>query len=552
MLLLGLDRTAKYHGTRLIFRDLSWQIGEGERVGLVGPNGAGKSTLLRLMAGLHSPDGGQVVPRRGLKVAMLPQDVPLEEGSTPLSAAMSGSSDLGGLVRAIEEAEAAFSDPHVYGDVERMGEVAERHARLLEEYEEAGGPKLRSEAVGLLKSLGFSDEQLEEPLSNMSGGQKKLAHLAGCLLARPDLLLLDEPDNHLDLAGKARLEEIIRRFTGSVVVISHDRYLLDETVTKIAELEDGRLKIYHGSYSTYAVQKELALAKQQSDYVAQQKEIERLEEAVARFKDWASRVIDERHIKQARNKQRQIDRMEKVERPVLERRRMSLQLHPHKRGGLKAVELRGASKTFSNNGAERRHGSTEVLSPLHALVRNGERVGVVGQNGVGKSVLFRLITGETEPTAGEVWVGPSIQLGLYTQEHQSLEMSSTAVEIVRRAKPMYEEQAYGFLGRFLFSYELARQPVSTLSGGEKARLQLACLMLSGANCLLLDEPTNNLDIASAEVLESALADFAGTVIVISHDRYFLDRVVDRIWELKDGRLHEFEGGWSDYADRSKR
>jgi ATP-binding cassette, subfamily F, member 3 len=546
MLLLSLDRTAKYHGTRLIFKDLSWQIGEGERIGLVGPNGAGKSTLLRLMSGAHSPDEGQVVGRRGLKVAMLPQEVPAEDRSTPLLAAMSGTGDLGALVKAIDEVEASFGDPEIYADLERLGELTETHTRLLGKYEEAGGPRLRSEATGLLNQLGFSDEQLEAPLSSMSGGQKKLAHLAGCLLAQPDLLLLDEPDNHLDLAGKARLEEIIRKFKGSVVIISHDRYLLDETVTKIAELEDGKLRLYQGSYSTYAVQKELALVKQQSDYVAQQKEIQRLEEAVVRFKEWASRVIDERHIKQARNKQRQIDRMDKVERPVLERRKMSLQFRPHQRGGTKAVELRDVSKRFSNKGA----GPTEVLKPLHALVRNGERVGVVGQNGAGKSVLFRLIGGELEPTAGEVWVGPSIKIARYTQEHQSLDPNGTPVEIVRRAKPMYEEQAYGFLGRFLFSYEHARRPVSTLSGGEKARLQLACLMLSGANCLLLDEPTNNLDIASAEVLEGALADFAGTVIVISHDRYFLDRVVDRIWELKAGCLSEFEGGWSDYAERS--
>jgi ATP-binding cassette subfamily F protein 3 len=339
---------------------------------------------------------------------------------------------------------------------------------------------------------------------------------------------------------------VIRDFRGSVVIISHDRYLLDETVTEIAELEDGRLKLYQGNYSAFAVQKELALVKQQSDYVAQQKEIARLEEAVARFKDWASRVIDERHIKQALNKQRQIDRMDKVEKPVLVRRKMDLQLHPHQRGGQKVVELRNVGKVFSDNG----HGLLEVLRGLNGLVRHGERVGIVGPNGAGKSVLFRLIAGELPPSTGEVWVGPSIQMAFYTQEHQSLDLDATPVAAVRDVKAMYEGQAYGFLGKFLFSYEQAQQPIRTLSGGEKARLQLACLMLRGANCLLLDEPTNNLDIASAEVLERALADYPGTVVVISHDRYFLDHVVDRIWEIQDGRLREFEGGWSDYAERT--
>lgn len=546
MILLNLNNVAKYYGTHLIFDNLSWQIEEGERIGLVGPNGAGKSSLLRLLAGTDEPDAGQVAAKRGLRVALLPQEVPAPEGSTPLSVAMSSRSDLGALVAAIERAEAAFGDPEVYSDMDRLGALSEEHSRLLERYEEAGGSRLRSAAVGFLTSMGFTAEELEQPLATMSGGQKKLAHLAGCLLDEPDLLLLDEPDNHLDLAGKARLEAAIRDFPGSVVIISHDRYLLDETVTRIAELEDRRLKIYIGNYSSYAMQKELVLLKQQSDYVAQQKEIQRLEEAVARFKLWASMVLDERHIKQARNKQRQIDRMEKVEKPVLERRKIGLQFRPHQRGGQKVVELRAVSKSFSNNG----HGEVEILHRMNGLIRHGERVGIVGQNGAGKSVLFRMIAGQLDPSAGEVWVGPSIDLGLYTQEHQSLESSSTPVEIVRKVKPMYEEQAYGFLGRFLFNYDKSRRPVSTLSGGEKARLQLACLMLSGANCLLLDEPTNNLDIASAEVLEGALADYRGTVIIISHDRYFLDRVVDRIWEIKDGRLREFEGSWSEYMERA--
>ena len=546
MILVNMDSVAKYYGTYLIFDNLSWQIDEHEKIGLVGPNGAGKSTLLRLLVGADVADSGQVATRRGLKVALLPQEVPAPPGSTPLSVALGGSADVHALITAIERVEAAFADPDVYGDMDKLNAVSEEHARLLDEYESVGAGRLRSQATGLLNLMGFSAEELEEPLSTMSGGQKKLAYLAGCLLSEPDLLLLDEPDNHLDLEGKARLEAIVRDFGGSVVIISHDRYLLDETVNEIAEMDGGRLRTYVGNYSSYAVQKELALVKQQSDYVAQQKEIQRLEEAVARFKDWASRVIDERHIKQARNKQRQIDRMEKVERPVMERRKIRLQLHPHQRGGQKVVELRNVSKSFSDNG----HGPVEVLRRLNGLVRHGERVGLVGQNGSGKSVLFRLMSGQAAPTSGEVWVGPSIQLGLYTQEHQSLDLHSTPVDTVRRVKPMYEEQAYGFLGRFLFSYEKARRPIRTLSGGEKARLQLACLMLTGANCLLLDEPTNNLDIESAEVLERALADYKGTVIVISHDRYFLDRVVDRIWELKDGKLREFEGAWSEYREQA--
>ncbi len=545
MLILSVEKVARYYSTLPLFENLSWQIGEGERIGLVGPNGAGKSSLLRLVAGIEPPDEGQVIARRGLCIAHLSQEVPAPDGSSPLSIALAARPDLTRISAAIERVEAAFADPAVYDDIMRLAETSEEHTRLLEEYETAGGPRLLNQATGLLRELGFSDDELDAPLATMSGGQKKLAHIARCILAEPDLLLLDEPDNHLDLDGKARLEAVIRNFSGAVVVISHDRYLLDETVTQIAELEDGRLKRYEGNYSSFAVQKELAQAQQMANYQDQQKEIQRLEAVVARFKDWASRTIDkERLTRQMRVTQHRIDRIERIDKPVLERRRMGLALHPAARGGQKVVELRAVSKSFVANG----RGEVSVLRGLNGLVRHGERVGIVGANGAGKSVLFRLIAGELEPSSGEVWIGPSIAPGFYTQEHQSLDMDKTLVQTIRDLKPMYEQQAYAFLGRFLFGYEQAGRTVSTLSGGEKARLQLACLMLGGANCLLLDEPTNNLDIQSAEVLERALADYPGTVIVISHDRYFLDRVVDRIWELRDGNLRQFEGGWSEYAE----
>ena len=405
--------------------------------------------------------------------------------------------------------------------------------------------RLRNRAEGLLRSLGFGEESWHKPNHELSGGQRKLVGIARALLAEPDVLLLDEPDNHLDLNRKAMLERVIREFEGAVVVVSHDRYLLDETVSIVVELEPDRengvrLQRWDGNYTAYVAQKELALVRQQQDYASQQKEIARLEAAVARFKLWASIVIDERHIKQARNKQRQIDRMDKVERPVLERRRMSLRFRQGNRAGAKAIEFRDIERSF---------GDTPVLLGANTTIMSGERVGIVGANGAGKSVLLKLALGELAPDGGEVWMGPSVRTGYYSQEHETLNFRQTPIEALREVKPMYEGEAVAQLQRFLIPYDATTQTIGTLSGGEKSRVQLARLMQLDANCLMLDEPTNNLDIPAAEVLEAALDAFPGTVVVVSHDRYLLNRLVDRILEVRDGELRVYEGGYSYYQEQ---
>jgi ATP-binding cassette subfamily F protein 3 len=548
MIIADINNIARVHGGRTIFRAISWTIQDGEKIGLVGPNGIGKSTLLRTLAGLEQPDGGIITLRRGARVAYLPQEYSGESGRAVLAELLAAREDLAALEQRIAAVEVRMGDPAVAANMQALERVLAEHERLLEEYAALGGTMLHNRAEGLLRQLGLEEPQWEQPMDLLSGGQRKLVGLARCLLADPDILLLDEPDNHLDLTRKTMLEQVIREFEGTVVIISHDRYLLDETVSIIVELEPAsdvmaRLKRWEGNYSSYVAQKELALLKQQQDYVAQQKEIARLEAAVARFKLWASIVINERHIKQARNKQRQIDRMDKVERPVLERRKMALQFRPQARGGAKAIELRQLDKVFDDK---------IIMIDAAATIMNGERVGIVGPNGAGKSVLLRMILGMLEPDGGEVWVGPSIQPGYYAQQHETLDMSQTPIEALRDVRPMYEGEAVAKLGRFLIPYAAASQPIAKLSGGEKSRVQLARLMLTGANCLLLDEPTNNLDIASAEVLEQALDEFAGTVVVVSHDRYFLDRVVDRILEVRDGELRVYEGGYSYYAEEAQR
>jgi len=394
-------------------------------------------------------------------------------------------------------------------------------------------------------------------VGTLSGGQKKLVGLARILMSRPPVLLLDEPDNHLDLAGKQYLEKLINEYPGAVVIVSHDRYLLDAVVTHITELEDGKLTTFRGDYSSYIQDKQERLARQEELYKIQQRGIARLEAAIKRYAMWARQYDNEKFAKRAKANQARLDRMEKIDRPVIERRQMGLEFNGW-RGSNKVLEIVGLRKAFPVNGIQ----PQEVLKDINLLLRHGERVGLIGPNGAGKSVLLRMILNcekdfnkektelEEYHHQGEIVVGPSVKMGYYAQEHETLDFNQTLIDTVRLAHPMSESSAVAFLIRFLFPYRQATQKVSELSGGERSRLQLALLVLSGANFLLLDEPTNNLDIASAEVLEESLADFEGTVLVISHDRYFLDRVVNRIILLDQGKLIEYYGGYSDFAIQS--
>ena len=538
MTLIQLRSVARFYGGRAVLRDLEMKVNAGARLGLIGGNGAGKSTLLRILADLEEVDGGEVTRRRNTSVAYLPQHVEGDE-RTPLEVVLAARPELAQTMEEIEACEARLGAPEVAGDMRKMQRLLERHGQLLQRFTELGGQGFEGEARGYLRSLGL--DGADRPTSELSGGQRKLAALASCLVRRPDVLLLDEPESHLDAARRERLEALIRTFEGAVVIVSHDRYLLDETVTEIAELEGGRIRSWPGNYSAYVLARELALKRQQQLYTTQRKEIARLEEAIARFQQWAHNTENERHARQARVKQRQIERMEKVDRPVLERRKIGLGFRENVRGGKKVLELREASVAF---------GEDPVLIGADLTVSRGEWVGVIGANGAGKSVLAKLLAGVITPTEGERWVGPSISIGYLAQDPEP-PLEATPLGLVRDAKPLYEGEAVNLLGRFLFRYEQVREPVRSLSGGERTRLQLLLLMLAEPNCLVLDEPTNHLDIGSLEVLERELERFPGTVVIVSHDRYFLDRISDKTVEVRDGELFRYEGGYSAWREARK-
>jgi len=541
---IHLDRLSINYGVNPIFTDLSWTLKGSGCFALVGGNGAGKSTLLKLIAKDIIPDSGHLHISKGARIGYLPQDVAFPPDKTVYDLASQLPPHLAELDAQLARIEQQLSDPDVYGDTDRLTKTLNRQETLLEAFDEAGGAQHEGRVRELLNLLGFEEHHDSLPAEVLSGGQKKLLGLIQLALNSPHFLLLDEPDNHLDMGAKHQLERFIHQYEGLIVIVSHDRYLLDEVANQVIELNNGRLTTYHGNYTHYSTERELAQLRQQQAYVAQQKEIARIEAAIKRFELWASLVVDERHIKQANSRRKMLERMEangEIIEEVQALKTINLNLQG-KRGSRKALEVCDLAMAFDDD---------FLFLDLNFVVRHGERVGLVGENGAGKSVLFQLILGNLAPVDGEVRIGNSTEIGYYAQQHETLSawLARTPMELFRDAAPKREETIVAFLLQFLFTYDQLSQPIHTLSGGERSRLQLALLMLQNPNLLLLDEPTNNLDIPSVEVLEKTLETFEGAVFVISHDRYFLDAVVDVIFELKDGAIYRYEGNYTDYIER---
>jgi ATP-binding cassette subfamily F protein 3 len=542
MISLSVNHVRLVLGARTLFTDLNFEVQHDQRIGLIGPNGAGKSSLFKLITGEFIPEaGGSVVRARGVTVGYLPQEPEFDMSRSARQLALEGNPRVGEVKDGIEKVEASLSTPEVYNNEKRLAAALEKQQALLEEYQSLGGDQYPQRVQSLLIGLGLPEPDLDKPLANLSGGQKKLVGLARLMLAQPSVLLLDEPDNHLDLNAKTFLEKLIREYPGAVVIISHDRYMLDAVVTHIAELEDGLLTTFSGDYSAFILDKEERLARQNELYHVQQRQISRIEAAIKRYAIWAKTYDSEKFAKRAKAIQNRLDKMDRIERPLLERRRMELRLNGW-RGSHKVLEFRKVSKAFA---------SRVILKDAGLVLHHGERVGVIGANGQGKSVLLKLALAQMLPDSGDIVMGPSIVSGYYAQEHETLDPNQTLLQCVQLTGNMGESAAVAFLKKFLFSYQQTEQKVGSLSGGERSRMQLALLVLSKANFLLLDEPTNNLDIASAEVLEDTLAGFEGTALIISHDRYFLDQVVDRILTIEDGAVISHAGGYSEYlAERA--
>ena len=521
-----------------VLEDVTLAVYSQETVGVVGRNGSGKSTLLKCLTGIHGADAGSVVRDRPVRFGYLPQEAELLRSATVLEAMRGALPELDRVEAELQEVEASMGLEEVYGDPARLEAAIARQDTLVARYAELGGPSFQRTVEATLRQVGLAEDSFGLRVADLSGGQKKLLALARILVGRPDFLVLDEPDNHLDLRGKQLLERIIGAFGGGVAIVSHDRYLLDLIVDSIIELERRKVFAWPGNYSEYVIQKEVAVASQARHYQAQQKEIKRLEESAKRLLTWGAVFDNPKFITRGKSILKRIDRIDRIDAPVTDSETMDLTLQ-YRRGSEKVLELTNVSFTFSDTGVQ-------LFDRADLLVWKGERVAIVGPNGAGKSLLLNLIRGQLQPTGGTIKLGPSLKLGFYDQEHRNLDYRLNLVDTVRRDHSMTEATAVSFLRKFQFGYRQCLDPVGALSGGERSRLQMALMMLQQPNFLVLDEPTNNLDIQSAEILEEVLLGFAGAILMVSHDRYFLDRLADRVVVLQNGTLREFRGTFGDY------
>ena len=537
MIILSAQHIAKSFGVNAVLRDVSLTVQQGDRIGLVGVNGCGKSTLMRILAGLDAQDGGEISLVRGLRVGYLAQQNMVTSGETVWNELQKVYEQVFAMEKKLRELEDEMA--HAHTDAQRFAQLSADYDRLTQRFEEAGGYSWKSMVSGVLNGLGFKPAQYDQCVDSLSGGEQTRLCLARLLLQKPDLLLLDEPTNHLDMETLQWLENYLAAYKGSVLVISHDRYFLDHVCTGIVEILMGSSEQYNGNYTRYIAQRQERFESRMRAYEIQQKEIERQQAIIARYRMFNR----EKSIRAAESREKALDRMEKLEKPVDERA-IRFSFEARRRTGEDVLQLTEMSKSF---------GEKHLFHDLTLRVRAGDRVALIGPNGVGKSTLIKIIVGEEQPDTGFIRYGSNVDIGYYDQHQSTLHTDKTVLdEIWDRFPQMEQSNVRGALGMFLFTGDDVFKPIHTLSGGEKGRVALTALMLRKDNLLLLDEPTNHLDMDSREVLEDALADFGGTIITVSHDRYFINRIANRIIEMQPDGVTEYIGNYDDYIERKNR
>lgn len=532
-MILSLSNVSKSYGTDVILEKISFNIEEKEKAAIVGVNGAGKTTLFKIITGELSSDSGDIYFKKDSSFGYLKQNaIPNSEG-TIYNEMLAVFSTLIKTEEDLRQMEQEMS--HMSGS--ELEEHMKKYSDLQYQFELMDGYSYKSRIKGVLKGLGFSEDDFDRPVKSLSGGQKTRVYLGSLLLSKPDLLLLDEPTNHLDIESIAWLEDFLKSYTGAVLIISHDRYFLDKIVTKTIEIENKKSHIYEGNYSFYAKNKEINRQIEQHHFVQQQKEIKHQEDVIAKLRSFNR----EKSIKRAESRQKQLEKMEVVNKPENLPDKMRLKLTPKITSGNDVLHAEGLSKSFDG---------TTLFSNLDIDIKRGEKTAIVGPNGIGKSTLLKILLGKAEKTTGEIKWGTNVHVGYYDQEQHNFNESNTIFQEISDTYPeMTNGEIRNVLAAFVFEGDDVFKLISSLSGGEKGRVSLAKIMLSKANFLILDEPTNHLDIFSKEILENAINNYEGTVLYVSHDRYFINKTATKIIELSKEGVTEYLGNYDYYIEK---
>ncbi|MFN2746830.1 ribosomal protection-like ABC-F family protein [Bacillus sp. z60-18] len=541
MIVCSIQHVTQTSGGHAIFNGISCEIKQGERIGLIGRNGSGKTTLLKLMSGRLQPDDGLVTWKKGITTGLLEQHPSMDAHKTVRELLYAAFAPLWKIQQKLSRMERELADEK---DMKRLERLLERYGTLQDEFQQKGGYEISAQVERVAAGLNIS-RLYETEWRSLSGGERTKVGLARLLLRAPDLLLLDEPTNHLDLTAIEWLTSFLKQYKGTAVIVSHDRYVLDEAVTSILDIDEGGFHVYQGGYSNYAVEREERLLNEFRHYQDQQKKIKKMKETIKRLKDWANRSNppnDGLH-RRAKSMEKALERIEVVKKPVLERKKIDLSFNMNDRSGKDVVKLDGVSKRF---------GDRLLLRDVNMHVRFQDRVAIVGENGSGKTTLLKLISGMAAPDSGEVQLGSRLSAAHLSQHVAEMNEELTVLDEFREKVRLAEGEARMMLAKFLFYGNAVFQKVKELSGGERMRLRLAQLVHQHHNVLILDEPTNHLDIESKEVLEEALSQFQGTIIAVSHDRYFLDRIFNVTYWLEDGRLTRYEGHYTFAREKKKR
>ena len=532
-MILSLSGVSKSFGTDVIFEKITFNMEEKEKAAIVGVNGAGKTTLFKIITGESTYDSGDVYIKKDISLGYLKQNAMPNSDDTIYNEMLSVFKNLIETENELRQMEHEMSS--LKGT--ELEEHMKKYSDLQYQFELMDGYSYKSRIKGVLKGLGFSEEDFERPVNSLSGGQKTRVYLGSLLLSNPDLLLLDEPTNHLDIDSVTWLEEFLKSYTGAVLIISHDRYFLNKIVTKTIEIENKKSHVYEGNYSFYAKNKEINRQIEQHHYIQQQREIKRQEEVIAKLKSFNR----EKSIKRAESRQKQLDKIVPVDKPENLPEKMRLKLTPKITSGNDVLHAEGLSKSFDN---------TTLFENLDIDIKRGDKTAIVGPNGIGKSTLLKILLGKAQKSSGEIKFGTNVNVGYYDQEQHNFDESKTIFQEISDTYPdMTNGEIRNVLASFVFMGDDVFKVISSLSGGEKGRVSLAKIMLSKANFLILDEPTNHLDIYSKEILESAINNYEGTVLYVSHDRYFINKTALKVLEMSKEGITEYLGNYDYYIEK---